>query len=172
MVAINEQAFLFLTCVKTGIIMGILYDLIRVFRKIIHHYNWVVQLEDLLYWITCGCFAFIMIYWRNYGQIRSFVFLGIIIGLTLYFCTVSILVMKITTQIINWAKKAINKFLHFIFIPIKCIILTIRIPINAISNKYKAINRFRALHKQKSKVKWRRRRAKLRTQLRIIKAKR
>lgn len=171
MVTISEQAFLFLTCVQTGIIMGMLYDLIRIFRKIIHHPNWVVQIEDLLYWVTCGCFAFIMLYWENYGQIRLFVFLGILIGSVLYFCTFSILFMRIATLIINWTKKAIRRLIHFILIPIKCIIGLIRIPINYILRIYNIINRNRRAHMRKVKTKWRRRRAKLRTQLKIIRMK-
>ncbi len=171
MVAINEQAFLFLTCVKTGIVMGILYDFIRAFRKVIHHPNWMIQVEDLLYWITCGCFAFIMIYWRNYGQIRSFVFLGITIGISLYFCTVSILFMKMATKAIKWAKKTMNKILSFILVPIKCIMVTICIPINYVLTICKAIKRRRELHKQKSKLKRRQRKAKLKAQLNIIKSK-
>ncbi len=122
MVTISEQAILFLTCVKMGIIMGILYDFIRIFRKTIKHPNWLVQVEDLIYWIACGCFAFVMIYWRNYGQIRSFVFLGIVIGATLYFATVSILILKIIT-------KVIDRILSIVLIPIKCII--------SITRKYK-----------------------------------
>lgn len=168
MVTINEQAFLFLTCVKTGIMMGIFYDFIRVFRKIIHHPNWMIQVEDLLYWITCGGFAFTMIYWRNYGQIRSFVFLGLIIGITLYFCTVSILVMKIMTKLINIMKKALNRMIRFILIPIKCIMRIIYVPINYVVGIYRKIRKRRTLRKQRSKVKWRNRRAKIRAQLKII----
>lgn len=171
MVTINEQAFLFLACVKTGIIMGMLYDLIRTFRKIIHHPNWAVQLEDLLYWITCGCFAFIMIYWRNYGEIRGFVFLGILIGTVLYFSTVSILFMKITTKMINWTKKVLNKIIRFILIPIKCIISIIRIPIIYVSKTYDKIDRKRKIHRQKVKAMGKKRWAKFKTQLKIISGK-
>lgn len=153
MVTINEQAFLFLACVRTGIIMGMLYDIIRVFRKIIQHPNWAIQLEDLLYWITCGCFAFIMIYWKNYGQIRGFVFLGILIGTILYFSTASILFMKITSIVVDWAKKVINRLVGFLLIPIRCIIKTVRIPIDYIINKHKIIKKRRKIHKQKNKIK-------------------
>ncbi len=172
MVTINEQAFLFLTCVKTGIIMGMFYDLIRVFRKIIHHPNWAVQIEDLLYWVTCGGFAFTMIYWRNYGEIRSFVFLGVIIGLILYFCTVSILFMKVTTKVINMAKRIINQMIHFILIPIKCIITIICIPITHTRKICARIRIKRQLSKQRLRAKWRNRTVKLKAQLKIIRGKR
>lgn len=150
---ISQQALLFFTCVKTGIVMGMLYDLIRVFRKIIPHPNWVVQIEDLLYWIACGCFSFVMIYWENYGQIRGFVFMGILIGITLYFSTASILFMNIATRVINWVKKVISKMIHFILIPIKCIISNIQI------------------HRQKLKAKRKRCKDKIKAQLKIIKEK-
>ncbi len=171
MVTINQQAFLFLTCVQTGIMMGMFYDLIRIFRKIINHPNWLVQVEDLLYWITCGGFAFTIIYWENYGQIRSFVFLGIVIGISLYFSTVSILFMKIATKVIKVMKKVMNQIIHFVLIPIKCIIAMIRVPVVYVLDGYKAMGRRRVLKKQKSRVKWRRWRSRLRTQLNIIKVK-
>jgi len=137
---ISEQAFLFLTCVKTGIIMGVLYDIIRVIRKIIKHPNWVVHLEDLIYWIACGCFAFIMIFWKNYGQIRGFVFLGMLIGGILYFTTVSSYFIKIITQIIK----------SFIIVPIRCIMKVIIIPFRYLYDGYLNINK--KCKKQKSKI--------------------
>ena len=157
MVTINQQAFLFLTCVKTGIIMGVLYDLIRVLRKIINHPNWLVQLEDLLYWIACGCLAFIMIYWRNYGQIRGFVFLGIIIGTVLYFSTVSKLFMKVM----------VGMMIRFVINPIKCIMVATSIPIKYMLKLYNRINGKRKRYKNK----WKRRRSHLYNQLKIIKTK-
>lgn len=143
MIRINEQVFLFLTCVQTGVMMGMLYDLIRIFRKIIRHPNWMVQIEDLVYWVTCGCFAFIMLYWENYGQIRVFIFAGILIGAVLYFSTFSILFMKIASWVIFWAKKIINQLIQFVLIPIKCIIRILNVPYRysckmcATFNKYK-----------------------------------
>ena len=171
MVTINEQAFLFLTCVQIGIIMGMLYDLIRILRKIIHHPNWVVQIEDLLYWIMCGCFAFIMVYWENYGKIRVFVFIGILIGAVLYFCTVSILFMKAATWIIYWTKKVLKKIISFVLIPIKCIIVIIKIPYQYVCGIYDLIGRYKRSQIRKTKIKWRRRRAKWRAQWKIVKEK-
>lgn len=171
MVTINEQAFLFLTCVQTGIIMGMLYDFIRIVRKIIHHPNWIVQIEDLLYWITCGCFAFIMVYWENYGQIRVFVFIGILIGAVLYFSTASILFMKVATAIIYWTKKVLKKIISFVLIPIKCIIVIINIPYQYVCRICALIGRYKRSQIHKTRTKWRRRRAKWRTQWKIVKDK-
>ena len=171
MVTINEQAFLFLTCVQTGIIMGMLYDLIRILRKIIHHPNWLVQIEDLLYWITCGCFAFIMVYWENYGQIRVFIFIGILIGAILYFCTASILFMKVATWTIYWTKKVLKKIISFVLIPIKCIIVIMNIPYRYVWRAYDGARKYKRSQIRKARNKWRRRRAKWRAQWKIVKDK-
>ena len=150
MVTINQQAFLFLTCVKTGIMMAMLYDLIRVLRKIVNHPNWVVQVEDFLYWVMCGYFAFTMIYWRNFGQIRGFVFLGILIGGVLYFATVSKVFVKVMTKVVR----------NFVLIPIRCIIKTISIPIDYFLKIHKHIT-----NKRKKQM------TRLRHQLKVIKEK-
>lgn len=171
MVTINEQAFLFLTCVQTGIIMGMLYDVIRILRKIIHHPNWIVQIEDLLYWITCGCFAFIMIYWENYGQIRVFVFIGILIGAILYFTTASILFMKAATWTIDWVKKIIKAVISFVLIPIRCIIGVIKIPYRYVCKLKRIAKQYKVARVRRVKHKWKRRKAKWRTQWGIVKEK-
>ncbi len=171
MVTINEQVFLFLTCIQTGVVMGMLYDLIRIFRKIIKHPNWLVQMEDLLYWIACGCFAFIMLYWENYGQIRVFVFIGILIGAVLYFLTASILFMKIATWIIFWIKKIGIKMIAFIMIPIKCIIRIMRIPYQYLRNTHRQIKKYRQVQIHKAKIKRKKRKDKWRVQWRILREK-
>jgi len=155
MITINEQVFLFLTCVQTGVMMGMLYDLIRIFRKIIQHPNWMVQIEDLLYWVTCGCFAFIMLYWENYGQIRVFVFAGILIGSVLYFLTFSILFMKVATWVIFWIKKIINQLIQFVLIPIKCIIRILDIPYRYTCRAYGTLNKYKQIQVGKVKIKGR-----------------
>ena len=170
-VSINEQLLLFLTCVQTGVIMGMLYDLIRIFRKIIPHPNWLVQIEDLLYWVICGCFAFIMVYWENYGQIRGFVFIGIIIGGTLYFCTISLLFMRIATWTIYFVKQMVRKVIKIILIPIQLILGIMRIPYIYISKICSIINVKRKIHVKKIRRKWRRQKAELRTEWKIIRNK-
>lgn len=151
MITISDQVFLFLTCVQTGIIMGMLYDLIRIFRKIIHHPNWMVQIEDLLYWLTCGCFAFIMLYWENYGQIRVFVFAGILIGSVLYFLTFSIIFMKIASWLIFWLKKIVNYLIKLVLAPIRCIIRILNLPYQYIRKLFTNLNKYRKI--QVSKIK-------------------
>ena len=126
---VNTQTLLFLTCVLIGGIMGMLYDLIRIFRKIIPHSNWSVQIEDTLYWIICALIGFAVLYMHNYGQIRFFVFIGIILGGVFYLCTFSIVFMKFATWLIDLIKHIVRTLIHILSIPILWMIRIVKIPI-------------------------------------------
>ncbi len=133
---INSQVRLFITSVEIGIMMGIVFDLVRIMRKIIKHPNFFVQLEDMLYWIFCGFTGFYMLYVCNYADIRPYIFIGIILGATLYFLTFSIIFMRIMTKIIDYVKAVCYKLYQLILIPIKGAIRLIRVPLKYIQNKY------------------------------------
>lgn len=123
--------------------MGMLYDLIRIFRKIIPHSNWSVQIEDAIYWVVCALTGFSILYMHNYGQIRFFVFIGIILGSVLYFCTFSIIFMKFATWLIDLIKHIIRTLVHILSIPIRWIISIIKIPIRILKQLTIRWNKYR-----------------------------
>lgn len=133
---VTEQSLLFLTSVQIGVLMGVLFDLIRVFRKIIKHPNFFVQIEDMLYWIVCGFIGFYMLYICNYAYVRPYIFIGIILGGVLYFATFSIIFMKIATIVIFYIKALIRKLIKLFLIPVKGIIQLIRIPLKYVGKQY------------------------------------
>lgn len=140
---VMTQAMLFVTCIFIGIIMGMLYDLIRIFRKIIPHSNWSVQVEDMIYWITCALIGFAILYMHNYGQIRFFVFIGIILGSVFYFCTFSIIFMKFATWLIELIKHMVRTLVHIVSIPVKWVIGIIKIPIRMLKRLALRWNQYR-----------------------------
>ena len=147
---VSSQARLFITSVEIGIIMGIVFDIVRIARKIIRHPNFFVQLEDMLYWVFCGFTGFYMLYICNYADIRPYIFIGIILGATLYFLSFSILFMKIMTKIINYVKAMLHKLYAFILIPIRGTIKIIKIPLNHIHIKHIQIKYQQKLKKREN----------------------
>ncbi|MBE6023942.1 MAG: spore cortex biosynthesis protein YabQ [Cellulosilyticum sp.] len=141
---VSSQSMLFLTSVEIGILMGALFDLIRIFRKLLKHPNFLVQIEDMLYWIVCGFVAFYMLYICNYAEIRPYIFIGIILGGIFYFATFSVVFMKIATIVINYIKAIIHKLIQWVIIPcmrviklmIRAVIGWIKMPIRYISKKW------------------------------------
>lgn len=133
---VSAQTILFMTSVEIGILMGMFFDLIRILRKIVKHPNFLVQIQDMLYWIICSFVSFYLLYICNYAEIRPFIFIGILLGATIYFLTLSIIFMKIATLIIHYLKMLIGKIIRIILIPLKALIKVIKVPIRYISKKW------------------------------------
>ncbi|MEG0388828.1 MAG: spore cortex biosynthesis protein YabQ, partial [Niameybacter sp.] len=129
--------------------MGMLYDLVRIFRKIIPHSDWSVQVEDTAYWICCALIGFAILYMHNYGQIRFFVFIGIILGGIFYFCTFSIVFMKFATWMIEFIKHIIRTLIHILSIPILWIINIVKIPLRMFRGLMRQMNKRRKLKMKK-----------------------
>ncbi len=66
-----------------GIFLTLLYDLLRIFRRLVTHGTFALAAEDLLYWITCGILIFRMLYEENSGAIRGFAIAAVILGMLL-----------------------------------------------------------------------------------------
>lgn len=75
----NETAFFICACL-TGIVVAFLYQIIRVFRKIVKHSVFFTNLEDFLYWILMSAYIFYQLYKTTYGSVRLFFALGIVFG--------------------------------------------------------------------------------------------
>lgn len=168
---VNAQILLFLTSIEIGIILGMVYDLVRIFRKLVKHFDWLIQIEDFLYWISCALIGFGILYMHNYSAIRGFIFLGMILGSILYFCTFSILFMKLATWIIDVIKKILNLLIHIFSIPIRGFIKILKIPLEMIGKLFGIFSVYSNIQKHKVLRKWYFKRADLRTSLRVRKNK-
>ncbi len=72
-----------------GVFLAACYDVLRIFRGLIPHGKLLVNLEDLFYWIYVAVVIFLMLYEKNDGQLRGYVFGGLLVGMVSYGCTFS-----------------------------------------------------------------------------------
>ena len=127
--SIAGQARLFLTTVLIGFGIGAVYDLFRVFRIIVPHKSFVVQLEDLFYWIFVTGLMFHIMMDKSYGEIRAFSIIGALLGMTIYFLTFSRLFIKFLTAVVRFILKVIGTMLRIILFPLRLICKLIRTPV-------------------------------------------
>lgn len=121
-----SQAHVFLIFIINGMIIAFIFDIFRIFRKSFQTPDLVTYIEDIIFWfITCVLLAY-SIYTYNNGEVRLFMFIGLIIGAILYILTISKYVIKFSVKIINFLKKIIYKIIHYITYPIKIILKVIR----------------------------------------------
>ena len=123
---VTNQVYLFLIFIINGILIGLLFDFFRISRKVIATNDFITYLEDILFWILTGFIILYSIFIFNNGELRLFVFLGILMGVLFYMFFMSSYIIKINIKIINIIKKVLNVFLtpfKFIWHIIKKILL-------------------------------------------------
>lgn len=116
---IAMQVYSLVIFVICGIAIGIFFDIFRILRKSFKTSDIVTYIEDIIFWIFSGLFFLFVLFKFNNGEIRSYVVIGLLIGILLYILTISKYFIKINVKIINLIKKVI-------IYPIKLIINIIK----------------------------------------------
>ncbi|MBS6396391.1 MAG: spore cortex biosynthesis protein YabQ [Clostridiales bacterium] len=75
--------------VLRGVCILILYDLLRIFRRIVPHSTWAVAVEDVVYWLGTAFLVFQLLYRENDGAVRGYALLAVAVGMLLYHQTFS-----------------------------------------------------------------------------------
>ncbi len=84
---IYEHTNVFLHSLLCGFGIWFLYDGLLMLRKTVKHGALLLGIEDMLFWLIAAVMIFSMLYSYNYGSLRGYVFLGIIIGIIVHvFC--------------------------------------------------------------------------------------
>lgn len=121
-------------CLICGIILMFMYDIIRIFRRIISHNNLFISIEDIIFWIISAFIIFIVMYFQNNGIIRSFSIIAMILGMILYNKTIS-------NYFVKYISFIINKIIHIILMPfifLKRLIKKVKYKLKDKINKSKA----------------------------------
>ncbi len=118
---VTNQAYLFFIFIVNGILIGLLFDFFRIARKVFPTKDLVTYIEDVLFWILAGFIVLYSIFIFNNGQLRLFMFLGILLGAIFYMLFISSYIVKINVKILNFLKKIFET----IMIPFKFIYKTI-----------------------------------------------
>lgn len=88
-----------------GVAITFLYDILRIFRRVIRHGSFLLSLEDLLFWTGCSAGIFYMLYQENNGTIRWFAIMGATVGMLLYKATLSRLFVHYVSAVLLKFKK-------------------------------------------------------------------
>ncbi len=115
----NNQAYTFLLFILNGICIGIFFDLFRILRKTFKTSDWITYIEDVVFWILSGVITLYFIFAFNHGEIRLYLFLGILLGIVFYILSISKYFIKVNVFIIDTIKTVLGKTIAIILYPIK-----------------------------------------------------
>lgn len=131
--------------VVMGMLILLVYDQIRIFRRLISHGVLWVGIEDMLFWIASALALFAMLYQENSGYIREFVIGGVLVGMVIYNSFLSRFVVKGSVFLLK-------KILFIVSRPFAWIAHLFHRPLSFLRKTRKKVVRF--LKKQLKKV-WR-----------------
>lgn len=100
-VEIIKEADVLLISLVMGMGMLLVYDLLRIFRRLIPHGTIWVGVEDMLFWIASAIALFAMLYQENSGYIRGFAIGGVLVGMLFYNLLLSRLVVKVSVFLLK-----------------------------------------------------------------------
>ncbi len=121
----KTQLEVFLISCGVGLVLGLIYDIFRVFRIVVPHTNLLVAIEDVilitLYSVFTMCFAFSLMR----GQIRVFFLVGNALGFTVWLLTIGSIVVKTVNRIKSYIMAVFN-ILKLPFKQVKILILRLK----------------------------------------------
>lgn len=128
--------------------IGIIFDIFRIFRKSFKTSDIITYIEDIIFWILSGALTLYMMMVFNDGEIRLYIFIAILLGVSMYILTISRFLIKGSVLVITTIKKVISK----IFLkPINFIIINIRkilsMPVKKVQNVINKIKKYKKTNK-------------------------
>lgn len=99
--SLSNQAYIFLITILIGLIIGIVYDVFRLIRKIFVHKNIVVYIEDIIFGIISTFICFYVLLHKNNLELRAYLVVAIALGIIFYFACISYFVMKIVYVLVK-----------------------------------------------------------------------
>ena len=99
---IGKEVADFLQAVLAGNLICLIYNTVRVFRRIWKHNLFWISVEDLIFWIFVGIFLFLRIYQTSNGTIRWYFVIGVLIGGSV---TEYLIIKIIKKYIAKWKKR-------------------------------------------------------------------
>ena len=130
--SVSEQARLFLLACAAGFFIGLVYDAFRIIRIAIPHPSFLIHLEDILYWALASVGMFIFLQHTMAGEVRAYSIFGAALGALLYFLTLSLAIMAVSTAIISFCKKVLVTALTLVLIPMRLVLRILAIPYSAL----------------------------------------
>ncbi len=82
--SVSQETYILLITVCGGMLIGFMYDLYCIIRKLFNPRKIATMMQDLVFWVFIFIVAFYVLVFSNEGEIRYYNFLGFIIGASFY----------------------------------------------------------------------------------------
>ena len=91
----------------SGALITVVYDVLRIFRRMLSHGNLWIGIEDFFFWIWTTFWIFSVLYRENDGNLRIYTILFMVLGMFLYHRMIGEPVVNITGKVLKKVKAGI-----------------------------------------------------------------
>ncbi|MNS79592.1 Spore protein YabQ [compost metagenome] len=111
---ISYQLYCFFVFFAIGIISGITFDIFRILRKTFKTIDFIIYIQDILFWIMIGFLLLYGLCFYTDGEIRLYLIIAVFLGFLVYIITISKYIILVCSSITIFIK---NIFINiFIFL--------------------------------------------------------
>lgn len=118
-IPVNLQLYYFLSTVVTGLLVGIMFDIYRITRGLNSPNKIITAISDILFWVFAAVTTFVFFLYTNNGDVRYYTFVGLIIGMFIYFKLISRNFINFLRSLVYFVLKFFRLIIIFIVYPIK-----------------------------------------------------
>lgn len=115
--SIYLEARLFLAAFLLGVILIFVYDVLRIIRRIIIHSLLIIAIEDFLFWCGTGLACFGLMFYMYQGRLRAFYFIGLFLGMALYYFNLSPVVVETVAKALKKVIQILRNIIVFFVTP-------------------------------------------------------
>jgi len=119
MIHLEGQIINFLVTVALGLVMGSIFDFYYVLRYLFRPRKIFVHISDLFIWLFMIALVFVTLLYINWGEMRFYVFLGLILGMLIYYFLFSVYMKIIYERMIKIALKILCMIKTIVMFPFK-----------------------------------------------------
>lgn len=117
-VSVSNQVYVFFIMVLAGLGCGFLFDLTRVWRKLLRPGKVSTGASDLIFWLLISAGLFFTVFTVNNGELRWFELLGLMFGCIIYFLAFSRICMTVFGAVAKFLAKILLTIFKIVLTPI------------------------------------------------------
>ncbi len=133
--SLSTQTKSFLYSLGFGLLIGVLYDALRVVRLILSFSKAAVYITDFLFALVSAVMTFLFCLSVTNGEVRSYIILGEFIGFSVFYFSFGSVAVRFTEKSVRKIFNAVKRFFHFIFSPFIRIFTVISLKISNLKKK-------------------------------------
>ncbi len=115
----RHELFVLLGTFAGGIVLGLVFDIFRIYRKNFKSASSLVWLQDIFMWAVMLAVVYITLFITNSARIRWYEFAGFGAGMAVYMVVLSRFVVAVSSAVIGLVKKILAFIFMELFFPFR-----------------------------------------------------